>query len=119
MTNQSQTLPGELFFQEVSKLFTGSTAVFFNHIIWNEQDQRCVRNQIESILKDYADPAEQLHRLSEYIRTDFVEAYTPELKELTASYNEIIMDAIYSCDCYLIAKELMKQYNEKLQTVEV
>lgn len=112
---QPQIVSENSFFHEVSNLFTGSTKVFFNHIIWNKEDQRCVQSDIEKILEDFSDEAEQLHRIAEYIRIDFVEAYTPSTEDLCAPYRDILFPEIYNCDNFAIAKELLKQYNEKIK----
>lgn len=111
---QPQIVSEDYLFHEVSNLFTGSTKTFFSHICI-DKDTNWWRGEIENTLAKYEDPAEQVHRFSECIRINIVEANSPELKFNFEPYNEILLDAIYNCDCFAIAKELLKQFNEKIK----
>ena len=124
MKNQPQIFQGESLFNYVPGLFEDingkfiqySTKIFFQYIC-NSKEDDWWKSEIGTILKNYKDSAEQLHELSESIRINVVETCSIQLKELYIPYNEIIFDAIYNCNCFAIAKELMKQYKEKMLTV--
>ncbi len=90
--------------------FGNETYSFFRELLTpnNTQD---ITGTIKALLDERElEESKLLYELANYIRTDFVESGIEKITEIPTAYIDIVCEAIYSCDCYEIAKEVFNQY---------
>jgi len=76
-------------------------------------DESWVIDTINKIKSETSDESEVIHKLAEDIRIMIVESDEKSIKKMeNPAYEEILHYALWSIDCFAIAKRLMQEYGE-------
>lgn len=94
-----------------SEKFGNDTHLFLRQFLVND-NVKDICETIDGLLQDNPEieEAKLIYNLAEYIRNEYVELGLHKMADLPITYSDIICEAVYSCDCYEIAKEIYKQY---------
>ena len=94
-----------------SEKFGSHSFAFFRQLLSVDNTTWIVTN-IEVLLQQNPEikEAKMIYEIAELIKSQVVEEGLGKLSDLPNAYVDIICEAVYSCDCYEIAKEIHKQY---------